>query len=122
MHDMTTDVHKAVADLPALALIERMYILRNSQTVTSFLEQHPFLVSLLGETHQKIQDYFPQAPVFLEVVSDPEAVHDLQLVASVGTDLAVDTAFDKLKQFDHEWFLGVLDQARGVFYVNVEFQ
>jgi len=100
--------------------IERLYTLRERAEVLGFLERHPFLVSLLLEAYGQIGNYFPGSQIFLEVLTDPEAFNDYQLIASIATNLGPDEAIDMLEQFDENWWLDALDRAQGKLCIDVE--
>ena len=100
--------------------LERLYTFRERSDVLWFLERYPFLVPLLLEAYGKIGDYFPYSQVFLEVVTDPEAVGDYQLVVFIATNFDPDEADDRFERFDEDWWLDALDQAQGVLCINLE--
>lgn len=102
--------------------LERLYTFREREEVLWFLESYPFLASLLLEAYDNIGNYFPYTQVFLEVVSDPEATNDYQLVSSIATNLDPGEVIDRLEQFDEDWWLDALDRAQGKLCINVEFQ
>jgi len=102
--------------------LERLYTFREREEVLWFLESYPFLASLLLEAYDNIGNYFPHTQVFLEVVSDPEATNDYQLVSSIATNLDPDEVIDTLEEFDEDWWLDALDRAQGKLCINVEFQ
>ncbi len=105
-----------------IELLERLYTFRERAEVLWFLERYPFLVSLLLEAYGKIGNHFPYPQVFLEVVTDPEAFDDYQLVIFIATNFAPDEAVGKLEQFDEDWWLDALDRAQGKLCINVEFR
>ena len=102
--------------------LEQQYIFKDRDEVIGFLDNHPFLVSLLLQAYNKIEKYFPEYPqVILEVVTDPEVPDDSQLVASIKTNLSPDKALERLDSFDSEWWLQSMDRARGELCISVEF-
>jgi len=102
--------------------LERLYIFKDQAEVSRFLEKYPFLVPLLLEAYGHIALHFPYSQVFLEVVSDPEASSDSQLVAFIATSLAPGEAVNRLDRFDDAWWLDALDRAQGKLCVHLEFQ
>ena len=110
-------VHK-----PEIPLLERLYRFRERLDVLGFLERCPFLVSLLLKAYRKIREYFPYSRIFLEVVTDPEAVGDSQLVVFIATDFDPDEADERFERFDEDWWLDALDQAKGMLCINLEFR
>ena len=100
--------------------LERLYTFRERAKALWFLERYPFLISLLLEAYSKIGNYFPYPQVFLEVVTDPEAFDDYQLVVSIATNLDPDEAVDTLERLDEDWWLDALDRAQGKLCIDVE--
>ncbi len=101
--------------------IERLYTLRDRAEVIRFLQENPFLVSVVREAYDPIQKHFVGANVFLELSADPEADHE-ELLISIATDLDVGKARANLKLFDHDWWLHALDRAQGKVCIDVEFR
>ncbi|KPJ64925.1 hypothetical protein AMJ44_11925 [candidate division WOR-1 bacterium DG_54_3] len=105
-----------------IQLLERHYVFRQRDEVIGFLESHPFLVSLLLEARSKISVYFPEYPaVFLQLLIDPEIPKDVQLIASIRTNLSPDEALDRLNSLDEGWWLESIDRAQGELCIHVEF-
>jgi len=105
-----------------IRLLERLYIFRETQEVSRFLEDNPFLVLLLLEAYGQIDRYFgPYPRVFLEVVTDPEAPEDRELFALIYTGLTPDEALDRLDHFDRDWWLDASHTAQGKLCIDVEF-
>ncbi|MBL7075352.1 TIGR04255 family protein [candidate division KSB1 bacterium] len=102
--------------------LERLYTFREREEVLWFLERYPFLVSLLLDAYKEIGNYFPYSQVFLEVITDPEATEDSQLVIFIATNLAPDKADDRLERFDEDWWLDALDRAQGKLCIDMEFR
>ena len=112
-----------------LSSVEQLYALIERDRVLRFLEGHDFLAPLLLEAHNRIGDYFPSSRLFLSVAVDPEAVPTDgstskvdTLVLSIATRLDPMAAMVKLDQFDTDWWLNMLPQAKGNLCINLEFQ
>jgi len=103
-----------------LSLVEQRYVLRRRNEVIGFIETYPFLVPLLLEAYDKIVQHFGPSPVFLEVVTDPEAIGDRQLVAFIRTDLDPIEALASLDRFDKNWWLEVSHRSRGKLCIHLE--
>lgn len=105
-----------------LAQLRNLYSLRDESTVETFLQEHTYLIGLLLEAYWYIEAYFGSFPrVFLEVVIDPEATDDCQLVAYISTTLPPDEALDKLQQLDEDWWLDAMDSSKGKLCIDLEF-
>ena len=106
----------------SIQALERQYVFKDRDQVFSFLENHPFLVTLLLEAYSKIETYFPEYPqVSLEVIIDPEVPDDIQLVASIRVNLSPEEALERLDSFDRQWWLQSMDRAKGELCIDVEF-
>jgi hypothetical protein len=102
--------------------LERIFTFVRPQEVRGYLSVNSSLIPLLLATLEQISRYFGQdAPVFLEVISDPESAGDKQLFVLAGTSLSSQEAFDALNRLDQEWWLGVSAQAHGHLVVDVTF-
>ena len=102
-----------------LHLLERLYIFSHRTEVLSFLEHHPFLMSLLIEGYTFIQTYFPHVRVSLHVISDPDEASSTQLAVHIATDLAPEVAVHQLQQFDAGWWFDNLARARNKMLINI---
>jgi hypothetical protein len=102
--------------------LEHVYTFRKSSEVSYFLEEHPFLTPLLREAYSHIRKYFPSSTLFLEVVADPEARDEEQLVVFVAVNQDPDEASKALDQFDKDWWLDALERARDKLTITLEFQ
>ncbi len=88
------------------------YTMRDRSEVESFLRQNPYLGPLLSEAHQRLQQYFPGAPLFLEVAVDPEEDFE-ELLLTVFTSLPPGEARAIRNRFDDDWWLASLNRAKG---------
>jgi len=89
--------------------------------VIAFLQSYQFLLPLLIEAYYWIEDCFgPYPQVFLEVVTDPEAIDDRQLVVFIRTDLDPVEALAKLDQLDKSWWLKASHGSRGKLCIHLE--
>jgi hypothetical protein len=105
-----------------LAQIEKYYTLRNSAQVLEFLEKYPFLVPLLSEAPEKINQYFPGDSLVLESVIDPESESsdDGKLVLLIITEMDDDLSIDHLGQLDYFWWLKVARNSQGKLFIDLE--
>ena len=107
------------SDLQAL---EQRYIFRNRSEVINFTVNNSFLLQSLHEACEQIRNFFGKSTqVVLEVVTDPEFAEDQELVIFIRTYLSPDEAFEKLEQFDDEWWLDVPATVRKKLCIDVEF-
>lgn len=100
-------------------LVRRGYDIRDYPAVSTFIQQHPYLVPLLLEARYQIDLYFSSwVPVLLEVVTDPEE-GDRALFARIQTNLAPDSALRRLTMFWEGWWLDALPQAHGALHFDI---
>jgi hypothetical protein len=93
--------------------VENLFTLRDRSSVLDFLSVYPTLANVLVETFFKIKEYFPTATLWLEVSTDPDELHNTQLLVSVATDLSTEEADTHLQQFDKDWWLDEMVHAQG---------
>jgi hypothetical protein len=96
-----------------------LYTVTETEEVQDFLEKNPFLIPLVSATYQNIRKYFSYSDVTLDLEIDPED-GTACLAAHVVTSLPFEEAYKQLKQFDWQWWLSVLGQARSKFYVDLD--
>ena len=102
--------------------IEGMYSMEGEEAVAQILKEHSFLIPLLRKAREKLDGYFPNSEVSLEVITDPEAKSDYQLLATVSTDLPAEDAYRKLKEFDRDWWLDELGRSQGLLCISIDLQ
>ena len=99
--------------------LESLYFLQGKAAVARILDENSFLVPLLLEDREKLDIYFPNSEVSLEVITDPEAEGDYQLLASVSTNLSAEDAYRRLKEFDRAWWLDELGRSQGLLCISI---
>lgn len=106
-----------------VTLLSRLYNIRRESEVFKFLEDKPFIISLVLEAHERIRDYFGSSTeLVLEVITDPEATEDYELVIFVRTSLSPDDAFSMLELLDEEWWLDASSDMSEKLCIHVEFE
>lgn len=106
-----------------VTLLSRLYNIRREPEVFKFLEDKPSLISLVLEAHERIRDYFGSSTeLVLEVITDPEATEDYELVIFVRTNLSPDDASRMLEQLDEEWWLDASEDTNEKLCIHVEFE
>ena len=116
-----------VADVPgaldsAITLLRRRYVFRHPDEVIAYLREYPHLVPVLLDAADRITRYFgPDAPLVLEVFTDPESEpEERELFALVQTPLGADAALANLYQLQDEWWLAAAPDGPGVLVIGVE--
>ena len=105
-----------------LTLLNRIYTVRKPPEVSDFLSDNVYLVPLLVEAYGKIREYFPSAKLILEVVADPEANKEKELVIFIRTNLPPDEALDRLELLDRNWWLDASLDSGEKLCIHVEFE
>ena len=105
-----------------LTLLNRIYTFRKPSEVSDFLSDNVYLVPLLVEAYGKIREYFPSAKLILEVVADPEADKEKELVIFIRTNLPPDEALDRLELLDRNWWLDASLDSDEKLCIHVEFE
>jgi hypothetical protein len=101
--------------------LEQLYTFRDGATVRAFLARYPFLISLLLEASLKISSFFPEREASLQIITDPEAAADEQLMVIIIETSSPEEVYDRLERLDSEWWIGAVDRAKGRLCINVEF-
>ncbi len=105
--------------------LKQEYNFRDSppDEVLGFIEQYPFLATLLIDTYFEVRKYFPDGRIYLEVMAEPDSdsQDDIHLTAYVETKLNPAEAVRKLRDFDRAWWLNALPRAQGRLSIDVEF-
>jgi hypothetical protein len=96
---------------PDLKTLRDFYILIEPVKVQKFLEKHSFLLPLLLEAPGRIHHFFPNSPLSLRVMDDPELVEQEQLIISIPSDLEPQEAVNRQNQLDDEWWRSVPFEA-----------
>ncbi len=107
---------------PEVQPLDQLYDFRKPTDVSHFLEVNPFLVPLLREAYTHIRKYFLSSKLFLEVVADPEAIDEEQLVVFIVANHDPDNASEALNRLDEEWWLGAMERAQDKLCITLEFQ
>ncbi|RCV65462.1 hypothetical protein C5S53_03630 [Methanophagales archaeon] len=114
------DIGRLDRDLTSLS---RLYNIRRESEVFKFLDDKPSIISLVLEAHERIRDYFGSSTeLVLEVITDPEATEDYELVIFVRTSLSPDDAFSMLEQLDEEWWLDASSDMSEKLCIHMEFE
>jgi hypothetical protein len=107
----------------ALALLRQGgYILRRPNEVIEFLSRHSSLVEILEEAPRQIHRHFGDgtSSLILEVIQDPDAEGDEELILFIQTKLPVDQALQRLDRLDDMWWLDTGSRTQGNLGINLE--
>jgi hypothetical protein len=121
--ELVSPVEKRL-DAQTLELLQqRGYTLRRSEEVIEFLSRHSSLLEILDEAPRQIQRHFGMGSdsLILEVVKDPEAEGDEELILFIRANLPVDQALQKLDLLDDAWWLEAGSRTQGDLGMNLEF-
>jgi hypothetical protein len=79
-------------------------------------------IPLLREAYTHIRKYFLSSKLFLEVVADPEAKDEEQLVVFIAANHDPDEASEALNRLDEDWWLDAMERAQDKLSITLEFQ
>ena len=102
--------------------LEQVYDVRKPAEVSRFLKEHPYLTPFLSEAYSHIRKYFQSSKLFLEVVADPEAIDEEQLVVFIAVNHDPDEASEALNRLDRDWWLDAMERAQDKLTITLEFQ
>ena len=102
--------------------VEKLYTFPGKTEVLQFLEHNPFLVPILLEGYEPTRKYFPDARLFLQVVTDPEATSKdddmLWIYIERPKDFDPKKAIDTLEQLDDNWWIDAEKRAQGKLFIG----
>ncbi|MHA1205312.1 MAG: hypothetical protein ACTSRR_09285 [Candidatus Heimdallarchaeaceae archaeon] len=90
--------------------------------IEKYLIQNSYLIPLLFQIPNEIENFFPSSKLFLELETDPEENSKPELFVYIRTKLSPDEAIKRLDEFDNTWFLNASVLYGGNICVNLEFQ
>ena len=99
-----------------------VYTLRRPNDVYDFLKKEPSAIAQILETYERIQEYFPQDEIFMEVLADPGSPIEKELLISISTSLPPIDAIRRLDAFDDSWWLGVSSGSPADICIKVEYR
>ncbi|GET36109.1 hypothetical protein [Microseira wollei] len=120
LHDSLTKLSPLLpTDIESL---EKLYTFQGKTEVLQFLEQYPFLVPILLKGYEPTRKYFPDAKLFLQVVTAPEAAskNDDMLWIFIERPLYFDpeVAIDTLEQLDDDWCIDAEKRDQGKLFIG----
>ncbi len=98
-----------------MATYNSMYQLRKPSEIRVFLEDNDFLDPIIADANRRLQKYFPNSTIFMEVDQG-------ELVISVGTSLSPEEADERLNKFDEDWWIDEFINSKARLCITVEFQ
>lgn len=101
--------------------LRRRYEFRNDEAIREFLKEKPFLLHLLFDAYKEIREYFAAPHLVLEVIADPEAQEERELFVFIQTKLSPRAARPLLAEFDREWWIDAMLEARGEMNISLRY-
>lgn len=104
-------------------LRRRGYTSQKPEEVLEFLSRHSSLLKILDEAQEQIQSHFDKGVcnLTLDLVKDPEAESDEELIVFIRTDLPIHDALKRLDKLDDNWWLEAGSRVQGNLGINLEF-
>ncbi len=108
-----------------LQQIERLlqfYQGRNLSEILQFLTENSSLLAVLEEGRNKINHYFPNTPVFLAYIPDPE-INQSYLVVYLARNIKdTETAIDNLENLSDNWLDNYNIEVRSKILIRFDYQ
>jgi hypothetical protein len=76
--------------------LEQLYTLRKADEVLKYIGENPFLIPLLKSAPEHIRQYFPGAPLTLELFVDFDNLSYRHLIIYIGTKYNADESLEHL--------------------------
>lgn len=89
--------------------------------VTTYLIGSPYLSGIIESTYKELKGLF-EAPIRLELYSDPEGERGPELALIVETFEEPDVALEKLNEFDDQFWIDHMDEVANHLSVHLEYQ
>jgi hypothetical protein len=109
--------------MEGLAIISRYYSIDNFLEILKFLRQHQNLIAVLVEAYHQIRQYLPLERLRLKLYIDPESSQwEYLLISICSSPDSVDEAWDKLNQFENNWWNDASIGVATHICINLEFE
>ncbi|MEB3310913.1 MAG: hypothetical protein VKJ02_11830 [Snowella sp.] len=118
---LTTDQAPISLNNHIIQQITEKYTLFEPDCILTYLSQHKNLTFALLEAEKQIRKIFLHEKLILKIVYDPEIPNWEKLFIIISTQLDADTAFDKLKQLDQNWWLDASDLVNNDLEIHIDF-
>jgi hypothetical protein len=103
--------------------LDDYYQIEDWDSIGKFLIKNKDLISFLKEAAREISKVFSNdTEIRLELIKDPEISDDIELFATILTDLSVEKALKKVNDIEDNWFLDKLELAQGRFNFDVSWE
>jgi hypothetical protein len=103
--------------------LDDYYQIEDWDSIGKFLIKNKDLISFLKEAAREIRKVFSDdTEIRLELIKDPEISDDIELFATILTDLSVEKALKKVNDIEDNWFLDKLELAQGRFNFDVSWE
>lgn len=100
--------------------LDKYFNIIDPSAIANFIEKNSFLFPLLIEAQNQIKKHFPDAPLKLDIIYDPEEPSATQLVVRVGVTMEPVEAVERLDALDNEWWLDNMFNAKNKLCINLE--
>ncbi len=121
LHSSATAANPSIFESTYILLSK--YQVNNKAEVFAFIDENPFLLPLLLETQKKIEVYFRNSLVYLEMETDPELAPEPRLLAIISPSCPPEEAFAKFSLFSREWWLDTaMTRTQNKLHIRVEYR
>ncbi len=105
---------------PQIDRLSQFYQWRNSPEILQFLTENNSLLKVLEEGINQINHYFPNTPVFLAYIPDPE-INQSYLVVYLSRNIKdTETAIDNLENLSDNWLDNYHIEVRSKIFIRFD--
>jgi len=105
-------------DVPAPLRANSRMTVTDEVGVNRLLHEHPELAALVREAADQLVNRFPNAPLRLRVLADPDEGGE-QLFLAISADYVNDAALAALDRFDQEWWIHNANRGGGLLCIDL---
>lgn len=101
--------------------LEQLYTLRKADEVLKYIGENPFLIPLLKSAPEHIRQYFPGAPLILELFVDFDNLSYRYLTILIQSSYPVAETKQRLDNLLNNWWLEAMYDNESKVSINIEF-
>lgn len=94
----------------------------NVKDILSFVDQYPFLRSILCETQREVSTLFPNVQITLKITEDPEISGSEKITAYIQTNDSPEEVIPKFFDLGERWMNKALQKAKNKLFITVEYK
>jgi hypothetical protein len=115
----TSEDHSSSYAPSALENLKTQYNFIQTDKISNFLRNYPFLIEDLDRIYEIKCQYFDKSPMLLHYISESESLESATLAAYVETDISEEKAKGIFSLFDKEWNVSISKEAKELLMVDI---